>query len=490
MRCPQCGQEVSDDAGVCPSCSAAIRRGDGQPAVSPGVSGLACPGCGGTRFSRGSKTIEGEDEDDDDVVVSLARCTSCGKVFDKESPEYWRFFADRFVPGKNGLPLAIGMKGKIGEDSFEILGRIRYQEDERYDDSWWEEWYLLSDSGERGFLVVEDGHFEFYTKTRPVEELTFEEGVVRFDGQSLDAEEDGYTAHIAWFEGQFPWDAKLGESTWCIDTVVGRERVAIERSEDEAEVWRARRIPARELFAGFGLTDAVKAYDDALGLGASFAKKARIYFLAGLVMLGLAIYNCSGGKAAHILQVPQGRTATPLALERAEEGQGNSLAGTLSKGVTWKLTSFSNAVFDNVRLDSEGSIHQLRLAAPSIHNEWIEATATLLRVVSPTSNELVYSFTAAIWHASGTDSEGYWSESGGNDSQEFVLDKAGVYRILLSITHEKGTRPVSDVAVMIHEGERSYSFLLVSGLLALFMGLRCRSRRKLAGNIPGGLLPD
>ncbi len=490
MQCPQCGQEVCEGAGVCPSCSAPIPQGGGQPAVSPGVSGLACPACGGTRFTRGSKTIEGEEEDDDDVVVSLARCSSCGKVFDKDTPEYWRFFADRFVPGKNGLPLAIGMKGTIGEDKFEILGRIRYQEDELYDDSWWEEWYLLSDSGERGFLVVEDGHFEFYTKTRPVEELTFEEGVVRFDGQSLDAEEDGYTAQIAWFEGQFPWDAKLGESTWCIDTIVGHERVAIERSEDEAEVWKARRIPARDLFAGFGLTDAVAAYDNAVGMGAIFLKKARIYLLAGIVMLGLSVYNCTGGKPAHILQVPHGKTASPLAIERAEEGQGNALVGTLSKGATWKILTQTKAVFSNIVLEEAGSIHQLRLAAPSIHNEWIESTAVLSRVVSPTSNELVYSFTAGIWHASGTDSEGYWSESGGNDSEEFVLDKNGTYTIELSITSEKSNRTVADVAVMIRDGERSYSFLLVAGLLSLFLALRARSRRKTTGSIPGGLLPD
>ncbi|HOG64038.1 MAG TPA: hypothetical protein PLD82_01215, partial [Spirochaetota bacterium] len=140
--------------------------------------------------------------------------------------------------------------------------------------------------------------------------------------------------------------------------------------------------------------------------------------------------------------------------------------------------------------EEAGPIHQLRLAAPSIHNEWIESTAVLSRVVSPTSNELVYSFTAGIWHASGTDSEGYWSESGGNDSEEFVLDKNGTYTIELSITSEKSNRTVADVAVMIRDGERSYSFLLVAGLLSLFLALRARSRRKTTGSIPGGLLPD
>jgi hypothetical protein len=382
------------------------------------------------------------------------------------------------------------MKGTVGEDNFEILGRIRYQEDEVYDNSWWEEWYLLSDSGERGFLVVEDGHFEFYTKSRPKEELTFDEGVVRFDGQRLDADEDGYIARIAWFEGQFPWDAKLGESTWCIDTQADGHRVAIERSDDEVEVWRARRIPARELFAGFGLDDAVKAFDDALNFGKKYAKKARIYLIAGLITLGLAFYNCTGGQTAYILQVPTGATVSPLALERAAQGDGNALAGELDKGARWKLSSPTNAVFENIRLENAGSIHQLRLAAPNIRNEWIEASAVLLRVISPSSNELVYAFTAGIWHASGTDSEGSWSETGGNESEEFVLATAGVYRIELSVSSEKKNKVAGDVSVMIHEGKRSYSFLLLSSFILFFLVIRCRAKTVLVGTIPGGLLPD
>jgi len=64
----------------------------------------------------------------------------------------------------------IGRTGKIKNQKFEVLGRLRYG----YDEGYWDEWFLQFDNGEAKWLTEEEGECSIFQKeliTKPIENI-------------------------------------------------------------------------------------------------------------------------------------------------------------------------------------------------------------------------------------------------------------------------------------------------------------------------------
>ncbi|HPB82925.1 MAG TPA: hypothetical protein PK200_12880, partial [Spirochaetota bacterium] len=95
---------------------------------SEDIRGLKCTACGGDLGK--SYRIEGSGEDAEEIPI--AKCLSCGNEFDQHTQEYYQVYADMFIADKDLTVLQLGAKGEIDGIEYEIIGRLRYQEEEEY----------------------------------------------------------------------------------------------------------------------------------------------------------------------------------------------------------------------------------------------------------------------------------------------------------------------------------------------------------------------
>jgi hypothetical protein len=135
--------------------------------------------------------------------------------------------------------------GKLGDEPFRCVGRVRYQ----YADGMWDEWFLEFDGGsEPGWLVEDEGTYKFYRR----EELPLEE-IPGYDdcdiGMTVEVgEREVYViemneAKVAGGEGQLAFPVVPGQVVWFLDGSVGdKEIITVEYTDDSAQVLVGRNI--------------------------------------------------------------------------------------------------------------------------------------------------------------------------------------------------------------------------------------------------------
>ena len=112
-----------------------------------------CPSCGApleveNRFSK--------------VVI----CQYCGQTCNV-SPEGLDPSGEKTQLADFESVFAIGKTGSLAGDKFKTLGRLRY----KYEDGFWDEWFLAFDSGKKIWLQEDEGEFTAFEKetlTSPV----------------------------------------------------------------------------------------------------------------------------------------------------------------------------------------------------------------------------------------------------------------------------------------------------------------------------------
>ena len=120
---------------------------------------LKCPDCGGNL----SKSYRIDYEDDEDgEEIPIAKCLGCGKEYDQYSQEYYEFFADELTEDKGNSMLSLGLKGKLDDVEYEVIGRLIIQEEDEYEKSTWSEWLAVSSDGVYHYFVEEDGEFHSF----------------------------------------------------------------------------------------------------------------------------------------------------------------------------------------------------------------------------------------------------------------------------------------------------------------------------------------
>jgi hypothetical protein len=161
-----------------------------------------CPNCGATvEFKLGASLV--------------AVCGSCQAVVARKGLAFEAIgkVAD-VIP--TGSRISLGVKGKLDQVSFEVVGRLQYE----WNQGVWDEWYLGFADGRWGWLAEAQGRFyvTFKAPPRPVPqngvvagESVFLEGLGRF------VVSDVKQAKIVGVQGELPSVVKLGEMPLTAD---------------------------------------------------------------------------------------------------------------------------------------------------------------------------------------------------------------------------------------------------------------------------------
>jgi len=106
---------------------------------------LKCPSCSGD-LVKSSRTYYDDDEEEN-VTVPLAKCVQCNTEYDQHTQEYYEVFADDLTSDKDSTVFKLGLKGNLKGVNYEIIGRVRYQDEEEYEKATWDEWVAVSEDG-------------------------------------------------------------------------------------------------------------------------------------------------------------------------------------------------------------------------------------------------------------------------------------------------------------------------------------------------------
>ncbi len=154
-------------------------------------------------------------------------------------------------------PFKIGMRGKINEIEWTIIGWILYCSLDELDDQW-SEFLLFSPLYGYGWLIYESGTVSFSKRVRdfniPKWQMRQNNSTVFYRQGDYLLQGIPYRSLIKFVQGELTWIAKQNDQIECWD-YKGRknEMLTIEKSNQEIEVYHTKRLDAREIYKSFGV---------------------------------------------------------------------------------------------------------------------------------------------------------------------------------------------------------------------------------------------
>ncbi len=146
-----------------------------------------------------------------------------------------------------GSILKVGASGKIRNDEFRVLGRLRYQ----YEDGFWDEWLIRTSSGKMFWLQEDEGEFTAFEKEAITSSLPpFEEvgvgSTVSVNNRPLFVTEKNESI-IAGAEGEINFTFQPGEKINYVDGNAGGVLASIEFSPSEIHLSKGSPIAFDEI---------------------------------------------------------------------------------------------------------------------------------------------------------------------------------------------------------------------------------------------------
>lgn len=430
---------------------------------------LQCPSCGG-HLVKSTRTYYDDDEEEE-VSIPQAKCVQCNKEYDQHTSEYYGVYADELTSDRDATVFKLGLKGKLKGIEYEIIGRLRYQDEEEYEKSTWDEWVAVSGDGSYHYFVEEDGEIYVYTEYTPQSiDMETDAGFIEFDGRKVN-KSDGYNARIVLAEGELPWQPEIGEAVLSYDFKNNGKLYTIERSEDEVSITRGEKLTHGEVIEAFNIENFKGIYQETIRQRSLFQWKSRIY-LAGMFLSFIAtVYGCLSSSAVKgvmntkqvltdnvITEDAEGRTYTSQVLYGPFEiPEGDSLYD-VGFSVNESIQNF-NLEWQSIRMMLV-SEKRLQDALKDKINDPVELKDLFEEIDAMPEPVESYVITGDFWDEEGRDSDGYWHESDLSFSNDFVLDEAGKYFVYLELYNNKIRKP--EAVIVEISKVRGYRYYLIA----------------------------
>ena len=204
------------------------------------IRAINCTQCGGALTLNGGHRVES------------ITCGYCGSVLDAKQQyrTVKKFMTERKQPPS---PLRIGMKGRLKEAEFTIIGLIEYRSCS--DGASWFEYFLFSQTHGYAGLEYDSGHYLFSRKVRdlpdrsvrPVEKSSFVVSHQTFKVY------ESYRAKISYVEGELTWIAQTGDEIALIDAIAPPYIFTIEKTPNELEYSYGEYLTGEEVYRAFNV---------------------------------------------------------------------------------------------------------------------------------------------------------------------------------------------------------------------------------------------
>ncbi len=446
---------------------------------------LKCTKCGGD-LAKGSRSHYDDDEEET-VTIPVARCIQCNTEYDQHTSEYYEIFADDLTYDKDTTVFKLGLKGKLKGIEYEIIGRLRYQEEDEYEKSTWDEWVAVSEDGVFHYFVEEDGRIDSYEEYIPESiDMESHDSSIEFEGKKIKKSE-GYIGRIVLAEGELPWTPEIGEATLCYDFKKDGLHYTIEKTDDEVSITKGEKLSHGEVIEAFNIEGYKDLYSNTLKKRRSFKWESRIYVAAMFFCLIFSVYSCLGDTL-----IPGVMNSKNILLDNSPvndaEGsvyESQILYGPFDIPEGGKLYNVSVQVNQQVQpLNLEWQSFRFMLVSENRLNELSEGKVTdsaLLKDIFENIDALPeplesYVIIGDFWDEEGRDSDGYWHESDLSYDTNFVLDESGKYYAYLELFNNN-KKDVNALSFSIAQSKGYRYYIIIFFVFFILWGIsKIRSR--------------
>lgn len=188
-------------------------------------------------------------------------CNYCHAQIDLTQPPYQVVGNVGARPDPLGTPFQLGMQGAIGEDTYQIIGRVRYRDEEDV----WDEWLILSRMGAYRWISDSDdvGLVLWYpfNPPAPINPMTIDRGgKLNLGGMAPATVRSRGTASIEYIEGELTWRATIGD-TMNYAEAVGADGTmySVEWTASEVEFYGGQKLDRGAVQQSFGIQGPVAA---------------------------------------------------------------------------------------------------------------------------------------------------------------------------------------------------------------------------------------
>ncbi len=451
---------------------------------------LKCSKCGGSLVK--SHRSEYDDEEEENVSIPIGKCSSCGQEYDRKSEEYYELFADDLTADKDNSVFKLGKKGTLKGVEYEIVGRIRYQDEDEWEKDTWDEWFAVAADGTYHYFVEEGGEVHSYEEYTPQSiDLESSPDSIEFEGKKI-SKDEAYVGRIVYAEGELPWKPEIGEPTVMYDFKKDGAKFTIEQSEGEVSITKGEKLSYNDVVAAFGGEEHRKLFDETAAQRKSYKLKAALYAVCSAAAFALAIFNCLSTSPV------DGVMKSKL-----------ELSGNVPIVENSQTMYQSEVLYGPFELNKGGSLYNARVyvdpAVQKFNLEWQSFRFLLVpenRLLKAVNHQMTpaalkdlfdevdaikepvecYTFSGDFWDEEGTDDEGHWHESDLSVDDDFVLEKAGRYYAFLELTGQK-PRVTASIGLQL-ERVKSYRYFIVIMVILAGLAFFNRARAKTFNAMP------
>ena len=445
---------------------------------------VKCAKCGGELVK--SFRTEYDDEDEENVSVPVAKCSSCGVEYDRKTDEYYSVFADDLTADRDNSVFKLGVKGTLRGVEYEIVGRLRYQDEDEWEKSTWDEWFAVAADGTYHYFVEEEGEVHSYDDYTPQSiDIESDPATILFDGKKI-SKSEAYVGRIVLAEGELPWKPEIGEPSTMYDFKKDGAKYTIEQSEDEVSITRGEKLSYNEVVAAFGGEKEKKLFHATAGSKKQYQRKAVLYAVCGAISFVLAAMSClNTSPVGKVMDAKHEIASNEVLTEGGQRMyQSEVLYGPFDISPGNNLYNASVSVVESVKkLNLEWQSFRLLLVPEERLNKTLnnrittESLKALFDEVDALRDPVeCYTFGGDFWGEEGYDDEGHWHENDLSVSDDFIVEKAGRYYVYLELTSQN-PRPIDSVAVRI-ERVRSYRYFLIVAGVFVALAFYNRTRAK------------
>jgi len=253
---------------------------------------LICHNCGG-ELVRGSRISKYKDR-----TEQIVRCLQCNSEFDQYSGEYYKEFIDNFIFDKDSSVLEVGLKGSLRNTEYEIVGRVRYQDESAAAKSTWDEWVLKASNGEFACIIEENDRIYFYQEYKSgsinISKSEQKHPSIEFNNEAVKAIIP-YTGRIVLIEGDIACKAEIGCGVQFYDFKRYGENYTLKRCNKIDKFLSGERLLLSEIINSFNIKKFQEASNRMNRKWISLKQEGRIYAVCMVISIILSAYNCFGG---------------------------------------------------------------------------------------------------------------------------------------------------------------------------------------------------
>jgi hypothetical protein len=159
------------------------------------------------------------------------------------------------VKEQHQLPFDVGMRGKINNIDYTIIGRVTYAHVE-YPHEEWTDFLLFSPLYGYAYLTYEESHLLYSKRNRTFPNLTWSQ-IIQKEELYVDERAyvpfDTYDAKVVYVEGELTWIAKRNDKTSFIDLIAPPYGLSVEKTKNEIEHYQSQYLDASATYEAFGV---------------------------------------------------------------------------------------------------------------------------------------------------------------------------------------------------------------------------------------------